>query len=287
MTGPLRAVALLAVAAALAPAPGTPAPAGTPAGGGPGVTVPAGMLRVGQRMLVGLDGWPAGTVQAEVCGNAARRGALDCATGAATHGQVPPSGRATLPVLLVAPPVACPCVLRVRTPTGTATAVADLTLAGVTAPAAAPIAPPELTLVALRAVDRSGPRGWFGLPGELAVRITLHNTGPQEITDPAFALTVGPPGRARTIVAAPALGTIAAGQTREYHVPVPTDAAPFGRYEVDGRIAVPGRPLAFTVAATRWPWGLPVAAAVLTVVLLLARPARHRAPSGERRLARA
>ncbi|MEV4773525.1 hypothetical protein [Micromonospora humida] len=279
MTGPLRAVALLAVAAALAAAPGAPAPAGTPAGGGPGVTVPAGTLRVGQRVLVGLDGWPAGTVQAEVCGNAARRGALDCATGAATHGQVPPAGRASLPVLVAAPPVACPCVLRVRTPTGTATAVADLTLAGVTAPAAAPAAPPELTLVAVRAVDRSGPRGWFGLPGELAVRITLHNPGTEDVTDPPLRLTVGPPGRARTIVAAPAVGTIAAGQTREYHVAVPTDAAPFGRYEVDGRIAVPGRPLAFTVAAARRPWGLPVAAAVLTVVLLLARPARRRVPA--------
>ncbi|WFE97689.1 hypothetical protein [Micromonospora sp. WMMD987] len=282
MTRQWCAVALLTAAVAAVPAPGVAAPAGGSGGAsvaGPGVTLPAGALRVGQRVLVGLDGWPAGTVQIEVCGNAARRGALDCATGAATHGQVPPAGRATLPVLLGAPPVACPCVLRVRTPTGTATAVADLTLAGVTAPAVAPTTPPELTLVAVRAVDRSGPRGWFGLPGELAVRITLHNPGPQEITDPAFQLTVGPPGRARTIVAAPALGTIAAGQTREYHVPVPTDAAPFGRYEVDGRIAVDGRPLAFTVAAARRPWGLPVAAAVLTVVLLLARPVRRRVPA--------
>lgn len=283
MTGPVRAVVLLTVAAVLTPAPGAAATVDAPEGGGaaaagPGVTLPAGALRVGQRVLVGLDGWPAGTVQIEVCGNAARRGALDCATGAATHGQVPPAGRATLPVRLAAPPVACPCVLRVRTPTGTATAVADLTLAGMTAPAVAPTVPPELTLVAVRAVDRSGPRGWFGLPGELAVRITLHNPGPQEVTDPAFQLTVGPPGRARTIVAAPAVGTIAAGQTREYHVAVPTGAAPFGRYEVDGRIAVPGRPLAFTVSAARRPWGLPVAAAVLTVVLLLARPARRPPP---------
>ncbi|MBM7086442.1 hypothetical protein [Micromonospora humidisoli] len=279
MTGPLRAVALLAVAAALAPAPGASVAAGAPAGGGPGVTVPAGTLRVGQRVLVGLDGWPAGTVQIEVCGNAARRGVLDCATGAATHGQVPPSGRATLPVLVAAPPVACPCVLRVRTPTGTATAVADLTLAGVTAPAVAPAVPAGLTLVAVHADDRSGARGWFGLPGELAVRITLHNPGEKEVTDPPFELTVGPPGRARTIVAAPTLGGIAAGQTREYHVRVPTGAAPYGRYEVDGRIAAPGRPLAFTVAATRRPWGLPVAAAVLTVGLLLARSTRRRVPA--------
>ncbi|MFC8845968.1 MULTISPECIES: hypothetical protein [unclassified Micromonospora] len=266
MTAGARAT-LLAVVAALALAPEAPGAAG----GGPGVTPPAGPLRVGQRVLVGLDGWPAGTVQAEVCGNAARRGVLDCATADATHAQVPPSGRTRLPVLLAAPPVACPCVLRVRTPTGTATATADLPLDGVAAPPAATGVPAELTLVTLRADDRSGPRGWFGLPGELTVRFTLRNPGPEEVTDPPLTLLVGPPGRARTIVAAPAVGIVAAGGTRDYRVTVPTGQAPFGRYEVDGRIEVPGHPVAFTVEAARRPWGLPVAVAVLTAALLLAR----------------
>ncbi|MDI5940943.1 hypothetical protein QLR68_22950 [Micromonospora sp. DH15] len=70
MTARTRAAAPLALVAALALAPGA---AGAPKDG-PGVTLPAGPLRVGQRVLVGLDGWPAGTVQVEVCGNAARRG---------------------------------------------------------------------------------------------------------------------------------------------------------------------------------------------------------------------
>ncbi|MFF3854357.1 hypothetical protein [Micromonospora sp. NPDC002575] len=277
MNAPTRAAALSgAVALALALTPG----AAGAAGGGPGVTPPAGPLRVGQRVLVGLDGWPAGTVQVEVCGNAARRGALDCATGDAVHAQVPPSGRARLPVLLAAPPVACPCVLRVRTPTGTAAATADLPLAGVGAPPAAPGVPAGLTLEALRADDRSGPRGWFGLPGELAVQFSLRNPGTEDVTDPPFTLLVGPPGRARTIVAAPAIGTVAAGTTRDYRITVPTGAAPYGRYEIDGRIETPGRPVAFTVDAARRPWGLPVAAAVLTAALLLARPGRRRHAGG-------
>ncbi|MFG1901346.1 hypothetical protein [Micromonospora carbonacea] len=277
MTSRTRAAAPLAVALALALAPTAPAAAGA-AGDGPGVTVPAGPLRVGQRVLVDLDGWPAGTAQAEVCGNAARRGALDCATGDATHAQVPPSGRARLPVLLAAPPVACPCVLRVRTPTGTAGATAALPLAGVDAPPAAPGVPAALTLESVHADDRSGPRSWFGLPGELALGFTLRNPGTEDVTDPPFTLLVGPPGRARTIVAAPAVGTVAAGATRDYRVTVPTGAAPYGRYEIDGRIEVPGRPVAFTVEAARRPWGLPVAAAVLTAALLLARRGR-RAPA--------
>ncbi|MEV5820258.1 hypothetical protein ABUL04_10780 [Micromonospora harpali] len=277
MTARTRAAAPLALVAALALAPG----AAGAAEDGPGVTLPAGPLRVGQRVLVGLDGWPAGTVQAEVCGNTARRGALDCATGDATHAPVPPSGRARLPLLLAAPPVACPCVLRVRTPTGTAAATADLPLTGVDAPPAAPGVPAALALDALRADDRSGPGGWFGLPGELAVRFTLRNPGTEDVTDPPFTVLVGPPGRARTIVAAPAIGTVAAGATRDYLITVPTGAAPYGRFEIDGRIEVPGRPVAFTVEAARRPWGLPVAAAVLTAALLLARRGtRRRPPTG-------
>ncbi|MEU8191573.1 hypothetical protein AB0C00_30460, partial [Micromonospora carbonacea] len=91
--------------------------------------------------------------------------------------------------------------------------------------AAAPGVPATLTLESLRADDRSGPRGWFGLPGELTLGFTLRNPGTEDVTDPPFTLLVGPPGRARTIVAAPAVGTVAAGATRDYRVTVPTGAA--------------------------------------------------------------
>ncbi|WP_428963911.1 hypothetical protein [Micromonospora fluostatini] len=263
----LPAVATLV--ALLAPAGSAPAPApgGAPATP-PRVAVPAGPLAVGQPVLVDLDGWPAGTVQIEVCGNDGRRGALDCATDRATHAPIPVTGSARVPVLLSAPPVACPCLLRVRTPTGTPGATVALPLAGVRAPAVTEAGPAELTLAGLRAVDRSGVGGWFGLPGELTLHLTLHNPGPTDVVDPPFSLLAGPAGGVPTIVAAPALGTVPAGQTRDYQVPVPLDAALLGRYEVHGRIEPPGEPLAFAVETHRRPWGLLVVPAVALVLLV-------------------
>ncbi|WP_405109958.1 hypothetical protein OG559_29520 [Micromonospora sp. NBC_01405] len=268
-------VALLALAAA-APTP-APASTGTPSAV-PGITVPAGTLRAGQQVLVALRGWPAGTVQIEVCGNAGRRGALDCAASHASDGHVPPSGAATLPVVLAAPPVACPCVLTARTPTGSARATVALPLTGVTArPAPAPAGTPELVVVSLRAADGSGIAGWFGLPGDLTVDLTLRNTGPVDVVDPPFSLLFGRPERVHGVVDAPALGTIAAGQTRQYRIRVPMDIATVGRHELQGRIEPPDRPLAFTVEAARCPWGL-LALAAAPIVLALARTLRRPAP---------
>ncbi|MER7168890.1 hypothetical protein ABT336_22835 [Micromonospora sp. NPDC000207] len=275
-----RTAALLAALLLAAPAP-APAPSADPSPGTatePRIQLPEGTLRVGDQVLVTLSGWPAGTVQVEVCGNAGRRGALDCAADGATPGQVPVSGAATLPMVLTAPPVACPCLLRARTPTGTAAATLDLPLTGVTAPAVTAETRPEgLNLVALDAADRSGPGGWFGLPGELTVQLRLHNPGSVDVVDPPFSLLVGPPDRVRTIVAAPALGTVAAGQTRDYSFTVPVDVATLGRYEVHGRIEPPGPPVVFAVEDTRHPWGL-LAVVGLLLLPLVARLRRRPAP---------
>ncbi|MEU9510949.1 hypothetical protein AB0D32_32255 [Micromonospora sp. NPDC048170] len=267
-------VALLALASA-APATPSPVPDGTPPV--PRIAVPAGTFRSGEQVLVTLADWPAGTVQIEVCGNGGRRGALDCATGRAGHGQVPPSGAVTLPMVLAAPPVACPCLLRARTPTGTTHATVDLPLTGVSAPPAPTTAgTAELVVAGLRAADDSGVPGWFGLPGDLTVDLTLRNAGPTDAVDPAFTLLFGRPGQVRTLVAAPPLGTIGAGQTREYRIRVPMDVATVGRHELHGRIESAGPPVAFTVEAARHPWGLLGLAAVPFVWVLARRDRRPR-----------
>ncbi|MFY1703984.1 hypothetical protein ACN28G_19980 [Micromonospora sp. WMMA1923] len=266
------ATAVLLAGAALVPTPPAPWGALTPTPkAGPEVGLPAGPVRAGAQVLVRLTGWPAGTVQIEVCGNAARRGALDCATADATHAPVPPDGTATLPVRLAVPPVACPCLLRVRTPTGGTAVDVTLPLTGVTAPAVgAEPDPPELVLTGLHAVDRRGVGGWFGLPGKVTVQLTLRNPGPVDVLDPPLSLLVGPPGRVEEIVAAPPLGTLAAGQSRNYSFTVPVDVTGLGRYELHGRIEPPGRPLAFTVRTDRRPWGLLAVPGLASALLVTA-----------------
>ncbi|MFF5179627.1 hypothetical protein ACFY2Q_16535 [Micromonospora sp. NPDC000316] len=234
----------------------------------PRVALPEGTHRVGDRVLVALDGWPAGVVQIAVCGNEGRRGALDCATERATDGQVRATGSARVPVLLAAPPVACPCLLRVRTPTGATTATVALPLAGVSTPAAVTTGPAVLTLAGLHAVDESGVGGWFGLPGEMSVRLTLHNPGSVDVIEPPVTVLAGRPGRVHTMVAAPPVGTVPAGQSRDYVIRVPLSVTTFGRYEVHGLIEPGAGPLPFVVATARHPWGLLAVPAALLALLL-------------------
>lgn len=269
-------VAMLALAAPTPPdpaAPATPAPA---ASARTEIVVPPGPLAIGQQVTVTLRGWPAGTVHLTICGNDARRGTLDCAEGQATHAQVPAAGTVGTPILLTAPPVACPCLLRARSLTGAGQATAALPLPGVTAPPApAPTGAPALVVDELRVRERDPLRGWFGLPEELTVQLTLRNPGPADVVEPPLTLLFGPAGRAPAIVAAPALGTIAAGEAGEYRIRVPMDVAVLGRHELQGRVDLPERPVAFTVDTTRYPWGLLVLAAALAAVPI-ALPARSR-----------
>ncbi|MER7420493.1 hypothetical protein ABT346_27555 [Micromonospora peucetia] len=271
------AVALLTLAFPTSAA----APSSPPTSAPPTLRIagPAGTFRAGEQVLVALSGWPAGAVQIEVCGNEGRRGALDCATSRAGHGQVPSSGAVTIPVVLTAPPVACPCLVRARTPTGTTNATVVLPLTGVNAlPAPASGGAPELVVAGLHAVDGSGVPGWFGLPGELTVDLTLRNVGPIDAVDPPFSLLFGRPGRVHALVDAPPLGTIGAGQTREYRIRIPMDVATVGRHELHGRIEPPGRPVAFAVEAARYPWGL-LGLVAVSLVWLLARLRRRPRPA--------
>ncbi|MEV8510905.1 hypothetical protein [Dactylosporangium sp. NPDC051484] len=265
-------VAMLALAA-LTPDPTSSPTTSAAAQASPEIVVPSGPLPLGQQIMVTLHHWPAGPVQLEICGNNARRGTLDCANDQAINAQVPAAGTAVTPILLVAPPVACPCLLQARHLTGAERAIAALPLNGVTAaPAPAPAAAPELVIDELRVVERIPLRGWFGLPEELTVRLTLRNPGPADVVDPPFTLLFGPAGQANTIVAAPTLGTIDAGQTRDYRIRVPMDLAVIGKHELHGRIDLPERPVAFVIETTRQPWGLLVLAAILAAILIALRP---------------
>ncbi|MER7001471.1 hypothetical protein ABT297_00220 [Dactylosporangium sp. NPDC000555] len=268
-------VAMLALAA-LTPDPTSSPTTSAAVQARPEIVVPSGPLPLGRQIMVTLHHWPAGTVQLEICGNNARRGTLDCANDQATHAQVPAAGTAVTPLLLAAPPVACPCLLQARHLTGAEQATAALPLNGVTAaPAPAPAAAPELAIDELRVVERIPLRGWFGLPEELTVRLALRNPGPADVVDPPFTLLFGPAGQAHTIVAAPALGTIDAGQTREYRIRVPMDLAVVGKHELHGRIDLSEHPIAFVIETTRYPWGLLVLAAILAAIPIAFPPPRR------------
>jgi hypothetical protein len=308
----LLAVPILATLAALSltgplPAVSSPAPSVTaPSPTGRRITVADGPVRVGARIVVGLAGWPAGTVQLELCGNGARRGVRDCAVTAAAHVYVPPSGGATVQITVPAPPVGCPCVLRAGVVGGGPATAVPVRVSGVAAPPAAePDAAPGLRIAELRVAgprDRDRWAGLFGLPTRITVELSVHNAGDTEVV-PAATLLTGRPDRVTTIVGPPRLGPIPAGATRTYVIDVPLDAPAVGRYAVHGQVGrsdaaggdtraatsgdlrtapgggpgpqVPagtgraGTAAEFVAETSVYPWGLPALAALL----LLARPA--------------
>ncbi|MDG4830889.1 hypothetical protein O7627_16455 [Solwaraspora sp. WMMD1047] len=287
LAGPSPAAPLVA-----APSPVSPSPAGNQ------ITVADGLVRVRDRIVVGLAGWPAGTVQLELCGNAARRGVRDCAVAAAVHVYVPPSGSATVQFTVPEPPVGCPCVLRASAVGGPVAAAVPVRVSGITAPPAAePGVPAGLRIAELRI---AGPRGrdrltgLFGLPTRITVELSVHNAG-DTVVVPATTLLTGRPDRVTTIVGPPRLGAIPAGATRTYLIDVPLGAPAVGRYAVHGQVGQPGAAgggprtapgggpganvpagtgrtdtgAGFAAETSVYPWGLPALAALL----LLARPA--------------
>jgi hypothetical protein len=236
-----------AVAATVTSAPVTPAPMLTVAP----VTGPTGA-----RFLVTLTGWPSGTVQLELCGNAARRGSLDCASAAAVQLYLPASGTGSAHLTVVPPPVGCPCVVRATSVTGGLVRTVPVASAGL--PSAEPLAPEpvaQLRVTELTIVADGGRAAYFAFPGELLLRLTVRNDGAAP-AEPTLSLLVGRPDRVDTIVEPPPLGTIDAGESRSYLLSVPLPAPVHGKYAVHGRIVGGERPVEFVAETEHRPWGL-------------------------------
>ncbi|MFX0595045.1 hypothetical protein [Melissospora conviva] len=246
----------------------------------PALTVAEESVRAGDKLSFALRGWPAGTVHAELCGNEAARGSTDCATSAAVQFYVPATGKASGRLTVVAPPVACPCVLRVTTlgaaPT---TRTAPVALKGVKVEAAVEtVAPARLRVADLAVVSTGGRAALLGWSDEMVVRVALRNEGTVAVTDATMHLLTGRPGRAGEVVPAPQLGVIAPGQTREYLIRVPVGAPVFGAYELSGEVRTAGGKAAFVAEAESYPWAL-VALPGLLLLLALLRVVLRRRPA--------
>ncbi|MFY1636333.1 hypothetical protein ACN27F_24175 [Solwaraspora sp. WMMB335] len=247
---------------------------------------------VGQSVAVTLTGWPTGNVQLEICGNRARRGTLDCATAGASQLYLPGADPVSTRITVVAPPVACPCVIRVRTLGGggvPTSAVGSAAAGGVTGSAAveivgtdAPVAPADGGPARLRVTELAVvPADWdwpslFALPSQLVIDLEVGNDGSADVSEARMSLLVGRPDRPTVIVDAPELAGLAAGQRRTVRIAVPLDAPVYGRYAVHGQIhggAAEGidtaTGVAFVAEAERYPWGWAAVAGILVLVLLL------------------
>lgn len=260
-----------------------------PAGAvGPLVQVTPAETAPGGAVHVELDGWPESVVTAQVCGNGARRGSSDCDQIGGESIRIPVSGHENLRVRVQAPPVGCPCVVRVSTVRGEVVRTVPISVAGI--PDGVDLAPAQVTPAATALRVRAtvaGPGGPLGTVGRAlgvvsrrTLVLSVRNGSSIPATDLRLAGSVGRPGRAGTPLSA-VLPTIEPGAVGTARVPFGLPFPASGPVEVRGVVAGLDVPIPVVVTTTSDPWlaelGLPVL--LLVVARLARRRSAHRSAS--------
>jgi hypothetical protein len=252
----------------------------------PTVAVDRTTVAPGDRVLVRLTGWPAGTATIEVCG-AAAAGSAGCAIDASVQTYVSAKGVGGAPLTVVAPPGGCPCVVRVTALAGGATATTPLTVTGAPVtvtggvPAPAPVtgdasavpAPARVTggapVVTGVAVEREGSwPAWFGGPARRTLVLRVRNDAPAPAAV-ALSITAGRGTAPTGFVVPPDVPDLAPGGEREIRVPVSLPAPAVGTYTIAGEVTSAGHTARFAATTDHHPWGIPALLAALLAALSL------------------
>lgn len=231
----------------------------------PAVSVDRAQAAPGERLLVRLAGWPAGSVTIELCGPAG------CAVDAGAQTYVPRSGAGGAPLAVTAPPGGCPCVVRVRSLDGAATATAPVDIAGATAATASTMSGISDPILATVDIEEDA---WLGWPTRRTLVLRLRNDG----TSPApvtLSVTAGRGTAPTGFVPAPRQPDLEPGEVRTVRVPVDVPLFALGRYTVAGEVTGAGGTTRFTASTGTYPWVLPGLLGLL-VAALAAREIRYR-----------
>ncbi len=258
-----RTMLTAVVAAAGALAIVTAVPGHASVGGQPAVNLDRTEAAVGETVAVSFVGWAAGNTYIEICGNEGARGSVDCDLGSAITSYTAEDGTGHALLKVQAPPIGCPCVVRVSDLTQSVVIATPFVVTGV--PVLTPDERPsaatferKLTVVRAELTGHSGWSALLGASGRRTLVLTLRNSGGGPVTDPSMSLAVGRGAAATTIVDPPAIGRIAAGEEKTLEIPVTLEVPAYGRYTVEGEIVGLDEAVTFTTTTSTYPWGLPV-----------------------------
>jgi len=222
---------------------------------------------------VTISGFTSRTVTVTVCGNQALRGSGDCNMAASESTRINDDGSPRFVKLIVSPPpMPCPCLIRVSSPTNDQAATAPITLTG--HPIAEPVslADPGLPLVVTVRADENpngaahSVRSSLGGPTAYDVTITVRNAGAQAVDGVSVSATAErSAGRVLAVIDVPSPGTIAAGATWEQTVSAELPPPVWG--DVQWVVDVSGSET--TIVATDETHHLPLMLIVSVVTLML------------------
>ena len=283
-----RIAAAMVVATLVLAAPIGPA---ARASEGPTLTLTNVDVAPGDQIGLVLDGWATGAVQIQVC-TADRPGPTTdaCAYGTATMANTV-AGRTTTAALTIATPTdGCPCEVRAAVVGGATEAATPILVAAAsgrsTAPTKATVASPSATrplvLERLRLTGSGRGPEWFGGSASRTLVIRVRNRGVEPIDSATLSISAGGGGRTPAAVDAPRIGTIPAGATRTFRVPIHLTGPAIGDQLVQVRLGGAGPSTEATTSFTTHPWGIVVVLAAF-VVLLVARLLRLRRRAAARR----
>ena len=240
------ALAVLAVLALLSwPTGGFAAPAAN----GPSVTLSDTRVRPDEFVIVTIDGFTARSVTISVCGNQGLRGSADCNMAASDGLGLDRDGSSTQAQMpLAAPPVPCPCVVRVASSLTDEVATTPVTLVGhPVAPVVAPEAlgtPVEIEMLAVPQHDgwASAVRSSLGGPTSYVVTVTVTNRSSVAIDDLSLSGQAVNDGDFLTALELDRPGRLGAGDSFSQQVEVELPAWSFGEVTWSVTVIGPGGP---------------------------------------------
>jgi hypothetical protein len=185
-------------------------------------------------------------------------------------------------LLLTVPPVPCPCVVRVESPTSTIVRTTTVELAGVPVqPVSPPLGPAKasnlkVSSTVVGAAD-SWPASWSGAFGGRAnrrLRVVLTNNGAVPITGVSVTAYVGRDRSSGHPVASRHAGALAPHASETIEMPFALGAPAWGEYQVFGHVYGLDRPASFATTTESSPWAWQIV--IPLVLLLVARWLRRR-----------
>jgi sortase A len=248
------------------------------------VSVGPAAVAIGGRVVVSLGNWPDTTVSAMVCGNDARRGSQDCALAGAEAVRVR-NGAALIDLDVVAPPVGCPCVVRVATSSSDLVRTAALLIDGV--PGGTLIEPAgsheaEAIKVRARVIEPEGSTldqlaSAFGGSSSRVLVLEITNHTDQPVAGLRVAAGVGRADSSSEPIASRPIGPVAPSAERIVRVPFDIAAPAWGHYAVSGKVYGLASPVPFSASASNdaWGWWLLVPCTLLALAQALRRRERR------------
>jgi hypothetical protein len=244
----------------------------------PAAALDRGVARPGESVEVTGTSWPDGSVvQAQLCGNEALNGSVDCDRANALTVGVGSDGLFSIQLPVTEPPTPCPCVVLVTSPDLIGTVLRlPLEISGV------PVAPPKhdqstlpvFSLTNLRVAKHQPLSALFGAGHDRTVVMTVENLGATPIE--SLPITVTDADAPEEVIADGELKNLEPGDSTEVRLDFPVRALAHGTTTLNVTVDQSGKALAATTSFSTFPWLLAAVAFLVLLTGLLAWGAHRR-----------